>query len=195
MRFAVPLLALLAAGPASAQVPAWWKAFASSPRVEARFTQTGDSAVFGKLTRQGLLRIAKGGLLRVEYDKGLLLVSDGKALAQYDASTRTAQKVELAGAVKDAPLLAVLMDPAALERVYAAKAGPGPDAFTLEPRTKGLPSVVITGKGGMPLSLAWTDPTGAKQLLVLERPTVPGKPFRQGTFVFKAPAGTTWIRP
>ncbi|BDU77292.1 LolA family protein [Mesoterricola sediminis] len=195
MNAAPMLIALLAAGQAGAQVPAWWKAFTASPRLESRFTQTSESAVFGQLKRTGLLRLARGGKLRVDYHQGLLLVADGTSLVQYDPSTRTAQKVDIQGALKDAPLLAVLLDPAALERVYTVKPGPGADAFSLEPRAKGLPPVALTGRGGLPRSLAWTDPTGARQVLTFEDPRVPGKPFEGSLFTFKAPAGTRWLKP
>ncbi|NTV74526.1 MAG: hypothetical protein HGA66_10000 [Holophaga sp.] len=177
---------------AAAEPPAWWKAFTGAPRMQAGFIQESDSAVFGKLKRTGILRLAKGGRLRVEYRKGLLLVADGRKLIQYDAEARTAQKVDLRSASKDAPLLYVLLDPAALDQVFTVKAGAAPDAFTLEPRKPGLPKVSLEGKGGMPLRISWVDPTGAKQVLEFLSPHVPG-PFDAATFAFKAPAGTRWI--
>ncbi|BDU73418.1 LolA family protein [Mesoterricola silvestris] len=177
---------------AAAEPPAWWKAFTAAPRMAAGFIQESDSAVFGKLKRTGILRLAKGGRLRVEYQKGLLLVADGRKLVQYDAEARTAQKVDLRSASKDAPLLWVLLDPAALDKVFAVKPGAGPDAFTLEPRKAGLPKVSLEGKGGMPLRISWVDPTGARQVLEFLSPHVPA-PFAADTFAFKAPAGTRWI--
>ncbi len=175
----------------AAEPPAWWKAFTGAPRMQAGFVQESDSAVFGKLKRTGVLRLAKGGRLRVEYQKGLLLVADGRKLIQYDPEARTAQKVDLRSASKDAPLLWVLLDPAALDQVFTVKAGSG-ESFTLEPRKPGLPKVTLEGKGGMPLRISWVDPTGARQVLEFLSPHVPA-PFDAATFTFKAPAGTRWI--
>lgn len=197
MRSALALLLALGAGAAGlrAQAPAWWKAFTGAPRMESRFVQESDSAVFGKLKRTGTLRLAKGGRLRVEYQKGLLLVSDGRTLIQYDPEARTAQKVDLHSAAKDAPLLWVLLDPATLEQVFTVKAGAGPDAFNLEPRKPNLPKVTLEGKGGLPRRISWTDPTGAHQVLAFQDPRVPGAAFAADLFTFKAPAGTRWLSP
>lgn len=185
------LLALLGAV-ASAQVPGWWKRFVDQPRMETAFTQESESAVFGKLKRKGLLRLAKGGRIRVEYQPGLLLVADGKSIIQYDPQAHTAQRTNLRGAAKDSPLLWLLLDPGALEAVYAAKAGPGPDAFTLEPRKPGLPRLDLEGRGGLPSRIGWTDPTGARQVILFQGPRVPAA-FDQALFTFTAPAGTRWI--
>jgi outer membrane lipoprotein-sorting protein len=191
------MLALAAAllgahGLAAAETPAWWKAFTGAPRMEAGFRQESDSAVFGKLTRTGTLRLAKGGRLRVEYRKGLLLVADGRTLVQYDAEARTAQKVDLRSASKDAPLLVVLLDPGALDQVFTVKPGATAEAFALEPRKPGLPRVTLEGKGGMPHRISWVDPTGAHQVLEFLSPHVPAS-FDATTFTFKAPAGTRWL--
>jgi len=176
----------------ASETPAWWKAFVGAPRVESRFVQESESAVFGKLARTGTLKLAKGGRLRVDYQKGLLLVADGATLVQYDPQARTAQKIDLRNAAKDAPLLWVLLDPGSLEQVFTVKAS-GPDAFTLEPRKKGMPQVTVEGKGGLPHRIRWIDPTGAHQVLELQAPTISPKAFEPSTFIFKAPAGTRWI--
>jgi len=185
--------AALGASLAGADAPAWWRTFIHAPRMEARFVQEADSAVFGKLTRTGTLRLGGGGRLRVEYTKGLLLVADGKSLVQYDAQARTAQKVDLRSASQGAPLLWVLLDPDALDKVFTLKPGPGPDAFSLEPRGKGLPTVFLEGKGGLPLRIRWTDPTGAHQVLAFQGPHAPAAPFPASLFVFSPPAGTRWL--
>lgn len=187
-------LALVAGSLGASEAPAWWKAFTGAPRMEARFKQESESAVFGKLMRTGLLRLAKGGRLRVEYQRGLLLVSDGDTLVQYDPEARTAQKVNLHTAAKDAPLLWVLLDPGTLEQVFTVKSGPRPDVFTLEPRKPGLPKVELEGRGGLPRRISWTDPTGARQVLEFQDPKVPPVAFEAGTFSFKPPAGTRWLK-
>lgn len=195
MRHAVVLATALigARALAAAEPPAWWKAFIGAPRMEAGFVQESESAVFGKLKRTGLLRLAKGGRLRVEYRKGLLLVSDGRKLVQYDSEARTAQKVDLRSASKDAPLLWVLLDPGALQQVFTVKAGNTPDTFSLEPRRPGLPGVTLEGRGGLPRRISWVDPTGAHQVLEFLDPRIPAAPFDAALFTFKAPAGTRWI--
>ena len=195
MRPALMLLPLLLGSPVlltAAEAPAWWRAFTGVPRLESRFVQVSDSAVFGKLRRTGLLRMAKGGRIRVEYQKGLLLVADGRSLCQYDPAARTAQKVDLRSASRDAPLLMVLLDPGTLEQVFTVVDGPGPDSFTLEPRKPGLPKVRLEGQGSLPRRISWTDPTGANQVLEFLDARVPAA-FEASLFTFKAPAGTRWI--
>jgi outer membrane lipoprotein-sorting protein len=194
MRRALYLAAgtLACASLCAAEPPAWWKAFTAAPRMESRFVQESESAVFGQLKRTGVLKLAKGGRLRVEYEKGLLVVADGATLVQYDARARTATKLDLRGAAKDAPLLWILSDPAALEKVFTVKPGPGPDTFVLEPRKPGLPSVTLEGKGGFPRRITWTDPTNAKQILEFLDPHQPGA-FGAAVFTFAPPAGTRWI--
>lgn len=194
MRRAVVAILVLAGSLGAGEAPAWWKSFTGAPRMESRFVQESDSAVFGKLKRTGVLRLARGGRLRVEYQKGLLLIADGRTLTQYDSAARTAQKINLQSASKDAPLLAVLLDPGALDQVFTIKAGPGPDSFTLEPRKPGLPKVTLEGKGGFPRRISWTDPTGAQQVLEFQDAHVPAGAFDADQFTFKAPAGTRWIK-
>lgn len=195
MRPSLPVLLVLAGAPlvAGQPLPAWWKAFTSAPRLETTFRQQSESAVFGHLEKRGKLRLAKGGRIRVEYQKGLLLVCDGSTFVQYDAQSRTASKVDLRSAAREAPLLEVLLNPAALDRVFTVKAGQGPDTLVLEPRHKGLPAVDLQGGHGLPRSLAWTDPTGARQVLEFLDPHVPAGGFDAATFTFKAPQGTRWI--
>lgn len=191
-RFLAGALALLSAGLAAAEPPAWWKAFTALPRMEARFVQESESSVFGAIRRTGTLKLAKGGKLRVEYDKGLVAVSDGRTLVQYDPGARTAQKVDLRGAAKETPLLWILADPGALDQVFTLQPGKVPGSFVLEPRKAGLPSVTLEGKGSFPQRITWTDPTRARQVLQLQDARVPGA-FGAGVFVFTAPAGTRWI--
>ena len=96
------LLFWVAAVPACAAMPGWWTAFTRLPAMESRFRQESDSLVFGNLSRQGHLALARGGRLKVSYEGGLTITCDGRQLIQYDPDTRTAQKVELARAVRDA---------------------------------------------------------------------------------------------
>ena len=79
----------------AADLPAWWKALPRLPRLESGFIQESESAVFGKLKKEGKLQLAKGGRLRVTYVKGMVLVSDGVHLIQYDPMARTAQRLDL----------------------------------------------------------------------------------------------------
>lgn len=182
---------LLAAAPGP--LPAWWTGFATLARLESGFVQQSDSAVFGKLRRQGRLMLAKGGNLRVEYRQGLLLVADGSSLIQYDPEARTAQKMKLRTAAADTPLLNILLNPAALAGFYEAKAAG--DTVALEPRRPGLPRVLMTGRGGLLQRIQWTDPTGASQEIELLDARIPAAPFAPATFTFTAPAGTRWLSP
>jgi outer membrane lipoprotein-sorting protein len=162
-------------------------------RLESAFVQQSDSAVFGKLKREGLLKLAKGGMLRVEYRRGLLLVADGRTLTQYDPDARTAQRMNLRSAAADTPLLNIMLNPAALAGFYRATGGPG-DSVRLEPLREGLPKVELTARAGLLQRIRWTDPTGANQEIELSDPRVP-PPFPPGTFTFQAPAGTRWLTP
>lgn len=184
------LLAALAASPLAAALPAWWTAFPKVPALASRFRQESDSAVFGKLTREGRLVLARGGRLRVDYASGLMVASDGRHLVQFDPDTRTAQRVELARAVRDYPLLGLLLDPARIGILYRAE-GAGGDAVKLVPRSKDLPELKATGRSGLLRSLEWTDPTGARQKLELLDPKVPPPPG-PGTFRLELPADARW---
>lgn len=175
-----------------AELPPWWKAFASVPRVQAAFVQTSDSAVFGKLKRKGSVRLARAGRLHVIYEDGLELVADGQSLIQFDPDTRTAQRMDLLDAANEAPLLRLLTDPAKLGRTYAIE----PFAVgqvRLRPLKQGQPEIRIEGSRGLPKRLAWTDPSGAGQVLELLDANVPAKDFPADTFRFKAPKGTRWL--
>jgi outer membrane lipoprotein-sorting protein len=163
-------------------------------RLESGFVQQSESAVFGKLNRQGHLKLAKGGRLRVEYRQGLLLVADGRSLTQYDPDARTAQRTTLRSAAADVPLLNILLNPADLAGFYEAKAGPG-QTVALEPRRPGLPRVVLTGNAGLLRRIQWQDATGASQQIELQDPRVPAAPFDPAVFTFQAPAGTRWLNP
>lgn len=184
-------LLLAVALPAFAGLPGWWKALPSRPALASEFTQESDSAVFGVLKQRGSLLLARGGKLRVTYQSGLLVVSDGKRLVQYDPDTRTAQGVDLQEALKDYPLLSLLTEPGRLERLYRAEPL-AHGAVRLHPRIPGLPEVTAEGHDDLLASLAWTDATGARQRLVLEHPRVPPPPA-ESTFRFEAPTGTRWV--
>jgi outer membrane lipoprotein-sorting protein len=177
---------------AGAALPSWWSRFQAMPGLESGFVQSSDSAVFGKLRRQGVLKLAKGGRLRVEYRQGILLVADGRDLVQYDPEARTAQRLSLRSAALETPLLNVLLNPAALGGFYQAEPGPG-DSVALEPRRKELPRVLLAGQGGLLRSIRWKDATGADQEIELQDPRVPAAPFAPSVFTFQAPAGTRWI--
>ena len=169
------LIALLITAPALAALPGWWNAFARTPVLESRFRQESDSLVFGKLAREGRLALAQGGRLRVAYAGGLTVTCDGRTLVQYDPDTRTAQRVALAQAVRDFPLLGLLLDPARLERLYRAEPLGG-EALRLVPKEAGLPELKATGRKGLLWSLEWTDPTGARQKLELLDPKTSARP-------------------
>ncbi len=187
------LLAIVLVLPVSAAAPAWWTAFLKTPGLESRFRQESDSAVFGTLAREGRLALARGARLKVTYEGGLTVTCDGKHLVQYDPDTRTAQKVELTRAVRDFPLLGILLDPTRLERLYRLEAR-GPEALRLVPRQTGLPDLVATGKKGSLHSLEWTDGTGARQVLRLLDPRPISNPDPTA-FRTQVPAGTRWATP
>jgi outer membrane lipoprotein-sorting protein len=183
------LLLLLCALPLAAQLPGWWKGLPKLSRLQSDFIQESESAVFGKLQRKGKLEIAQGGRLRVAYEGGLLVVADGHDLIQYDPDTRTAQSLGLKQALKDVPLLSVLLDPARLDQVYRAEAAGG--AVVLKPKQSTAPEVRLEGQGAFPRSLSWVDGTGSRQTLRLLNPKVPNT-FDPKRFHFQAPDGTRW---
>jgi outer membrane lipoprotein-sorting protein len=158
--------------------------------LESAFLQESDSAVFGKLQRRGKLQLARGGKLRVAYDRGLVLVSDGKRLVQYDPDARTAQALDLAQAAAQTPLVNLLMNPRRLQESYTASAEGG--AVRLRPTKGGLPEVRVEPKGGLPGRIEWTDGTGSKQVLVLVDARVPST-LPEAAFRFEAPKGTRWL--
>jgi len=182
-------LPLLTATP----MPGWWTAFSRMPSLESRFRQESDSVVFGKLAREGRLALAQGGRLRVAYQSGLTVTCDGRHLVQYDPDTRTAQRVELARAVRDFPLLGILLNPARLDKLYQSQAIGG-EVVKLMPREAGLPELKATGRNGLLRSLEWTDPTGARQKLELLDPKSPVT-LAPGTFKAQVPDGTRWATP
>jgi outer membrane lipoprotein-sorting protein len=187
-------MALAATMAAQATVlPGWWTALHRMSRMEATFIQESESAVFGKLTKEGTLQLGHGGRFRVSYTKGIVLVSDGIQLIQYDPATRTAQRMDLRTATREMPLLNVLVDPASIESFYTVR-GDGESRVTLEPKRKELPKVMIEGSGTFLRRIAWTDPTGAQQTLDLKQPRSPKRDFPPATFIFTAPAGTRWIQ-
>ncbi len=175
-----------------AELPKWWNSFVAVPRVQATFVQTSDSAVFGKLKRKGSVRLAKVGRLHVIYEDGLELVADGQALIQFDPDTRTAQRMDLMAAAVESPLLRLLTDPSKLGRTYAIEPF-AKGQVRLKPLKQGLPEIRIEGAEGLPKRLAWTDASGAGQVLELLDAHVPAKDFPTGTFRFQAPKGTRWL--
>jgi outer membrane lipoprotein-sorting protein len=187
------LLAFWAASVLQAQsIPSWWNATLDAPRLESRFVQQSESAVFGSLKRQGTLQLAKGGRIRVAYGTGLLLVADGATLIQYDPAARTAQRFNLRSAASDMPLLNVLLNPRALGASYRIVPA-GADRVHLEPLRKGLPAVELEGRGAFLRAVNWTDSTGAKQRLELTDPRTPPAAFPASVFTFQAPVGTRWL--
>lgn len=175
---------------APAALPSWWTAFLRQASFQARFTQDSESAVFGSIQRTGTLAVARGGRLRAAYAKGLVLVADGRDLVQYDPDTRTAQRWDLRAARAEAPLLAVLLDPASVAANFAQQPLDH-RRLRLRPLRKDLPEVELEGQGSTPTLLRWTDPSGAKQVLRLEGiATGAVDPAR---FRFEPPAGTRWI--
>lgn len=187
----LPLLVLAALQVQAATTPDWFQALQLRPAFEGRFVQTSESSVFGQVKREGLLLVAPGGRIRVQYTKGLLVVGNGRTLTQWDPAARTAQAFLLETIARDMPLLHVLTDPAALERHYEIQVKG--DTLHLRPRRKGIPEVTLEGANGRLQSLTWVDGTGARQVLRLTpdqvRHLVKGDPF-----AFKAPEGTRWIR-
>ena len=179
--------------PLLAALPGWWGNFSKKPTLESRFRQESESLVFGKLKREGQLLLAPGGRLKVSYAGGLTVTCDGRSLVQYDPDTRTAQQVDLARAVRDFPLLGILLEPARLERLYRVESTGG-EGLRLVPRETGLPELRATGRSGLLHTVEWTDTSGAKQKLELLDAKVPGA---QPTSVFRPnlPAGTRWATP
>ncbi len=187
-----PLLLVFLTFTLGAQAPpSWWKALPNLPRLESTFVQESESAVFGKLRKEGRLQLTKGGRIRVAYTGGLLVVSDGKTVIQYDPGARTAQKLDLRVVASEMPLLNVLVDPRALERVYRAQVQPS-GILVLEPRKPGLPKVELEGKGGLLKKISWVDATGARQVLELLDPKVPAS-IPDSTYKLRVPAGTRWM--
>lgn len=177
---------------AEAPLPAWWQALLKRPRLEARFAQRMESAVFGKITREGKVWIGSGGRLRFAYDSGLLIVCDGRLLIQYDPDTRTAQQMALAQAQREFPLLGLLSNPAGLGahyRIQAQDAG----QVRLEPKNREQGGVILlSGKEGQLRRIQWQDPSGAAQDLELIEQKIPTQDPSPELFRFKAPTGTHW---
>ena len=175
-----------------APLPSWWQHFAGLSKLESDFAQVSESTVFGTLRKQGHLAVAAGGRLRVAYTKGLLLVSDGKRMVQYDPQARTAQGLDLARALGEFPILNLLVDPRSLEASYEVIAEG--DRIRLKPRRAALPEVRVEGQGGLPTRISWKDATGAQQNLTLTNSRQPSG-FPAGTFRFEPPKGTRWLGP
>jgi outer membrane lipoprotein-sorting protein len=172
--------------------PPWWEHWKQAPYFSSAFTQEGESAAFGKLVKKGSIVTAKGGRLRVEYEKGIILLCDGSQLTQYDPSTRTAQVYDLKDISQEWPLLRLLTGPAALDQVFDVSVQ-NDGAIKLTPKKAGLPEVLLEGKGTFLHKATWEDGTGAKQVLTLTAPKTVSDPGR-APFTLKAPVGTKWIR-
>ncbi len=190
MRFLVLMFACAALF--TQDLPAWWTSFPQQSHLESRFFQESESAVFGKIRREGRLQMSRGGRICVAYDRGLQIVSDGKILVQYDAGARTAQRFDLRAVALEMPLIRILLDPKALGEVYHAKSLPS-GRVVLEPRRPGLPPVEIEGKGRNLKRILWTDPTGAKQVLELVDPRQP-RTIPDSTYKIRVPEGTRWLK-
>lgn len=186
------LVALTWAALAAEEPPGWWKALPDLPHLESRFVQESESAVFGKLRREGHLRMSKGGRIRVAYDQGMLVVSDGKTLIQLDSGARTAQKSDLRTVAQEMPMIRILLDPKALGEIYRTKNLQG-GRLALEPRRPGLPKVELEGKGRFLKKILWTDPTGAQQVLELLDPRCPAA-IPDAAYKIKVPEGTRWLQ-
>lgn len=184
----VPLFCLTAS---TQSLPSWYRALEGLPGLESRFVQEGESAVFKAMTKKGTLQVAHGGLLRVSHDKGALLVCNGKTLVSYDPVTRSAQRLDLNTAMKDVPLLALLVDPSRVGEHYTPKVEG--NKVVLKPKIKGLTPVELTGSGALLRTVSWVDRTGARQTLTLQNPELK-RTFPAGTFEAKLPANTRWIQ-
>jgi outer membrane lipoprotein-sorting protein len=188
------LCLLVAASPLqAAALPAWWQALPGLVRLESDFVQESESAVFGKLEKDGKIQLAQGGRLRVTYRQGMVLVSDGVNLIQYDPAAVTAQRTALRTATQEMPLLNILVNPAALSEAYRISSERA-DQVNLEPKRKDLPRIVVEGRDGFLRRVFWKDATGAQQMLELKNPHVPGTSFPPAVFTFKTPGGTRWIK-
>ena len=193
--------ALLAVEPPEPVMPSWWNNWTRQGAFSSPFIQEGESAAFGKLTKNGIILTARGGRLRVEYEKGILLMSDGRHLWQYDPSTRTAQSHDLEDVSVEWPLLRLLTDPAALNQVFHVS--PLSDGkIKLAPKKSDrsdrsvrfdLPEILLEGKGGFLYRAAWKDGTGAMQTLTLTSPKIPRDPGNK-PFSFELPKGAKWLR-
>lgn len=170
--------------------PPWVASLARVSSLEARFVQRSQSEVFGDMSRTGRIQVARGGRLRVQYDKGLLLICDGRTLVQYDPGARTAHRVPLEAATRDFPLLSLLTDPLSLARHFTLKEE-GPGRTTLVPRTKGGIRLEVQHRDALPVAFTWLDATQARQVLTLEglRQSV-SLPAAQ--FTFTPPKGVRW---
>jgi len=192
MIFIAILPVLLAQESSTHSLPQWWHNWKQTPAFSSSFIQEGESVAFGKLSKKGVIQVAKGGKLRVEYEKGVLLLCDGKHLTQYDLSTRTAQMFDLENISLEWPLLRLLIDTNTINQVFNITAQ-NDGAILLSPKKTDLPEILLEGKGSFLQRATWTDGTGAKQILTLTAPSVP-KNLDNSSFIFKPPSGTKWIR-
>jgi len=181
--------------PVAPTTPPWWEHWKKADSLKSAFAQEGESAAFGKLTKTGSILMARGGRLRVEYEKGVILVSDGRRLVQYDPSTRTAQRFDVESVTEEWPLLRLLTDPTALTQVFNVT--PQSDGkILLTPKKQGrteLPEILLEGKGAFLHSAEWKDGTGAKQVMTLTNPKTQGDPGNK-PFEFNSPKGVKWIQ-
>jgi outer membrane lipoprotein-sorting protein len=180
------------APPQSQALPAWWGRWRQTPAFKSTFAQEGESSAFGKLTKTGTILAAKGGRLRIEYDGGALLLSDGRQITQYDPSTRTAQQFEIEGIMDEWPMLRLLLDPMEIDRAFDIKSM-GDGRIALSPKRQGLPEVALEGRGDFLSRIEWKDATGARQVLALAAPKAVANP-KGASFAFDPPRGTKWVK-
>ncbi|MCL1908558.1 MAG: outer membrane lipoprotein carrier protein LolA [Holophagaceae bacterium] len=178
--------------PYDPSLPSWWNQWRQSSFFSSPFIQEGESAAFGKLIRKGSILTARGGRLRVEYEKGILLLCNGKQLIQYDQSTRTAQMHDLNSISAEWPLLRILTDPGALAQVFNVNALDS-GAIKLSSKKNELPEILLEGKGSFLHKVSWVDGTGARQTLTLTAPRIPKDPGNS-PFTFLPPSDTKWIQ-
>ena len=178
--------------PYDPSLPSWWNQWRQSSFFSSPFIQEGESAAFGKLIRKGSILTARGGRLRVEYEKGILLLCNGKQLIQYDQSTRTAQMHDLNSISAEWPLLRILTDPGALAQVFNVNALDS-GAIKLSHKKNELPEILLEGKGSFLHKVSWVDGTGARQTLTLTAPRIPKDPGNS-PFTFLPPSDTKWIQ-
>lgn len=171
-------------------LPQWYRNLLGFKNLEANFVQQSESKIFGTLEKSGHIQISRPGKLRIAYEKGLMLISDGNRLVQYDAQTRTAHSIDLERAVLEVPLLRLMVDPKLLDASYHVRAH-NTDVL-LEARQKGLPSIKLTGNATQLQQVSWQDPSGARQVMTLKAYQTPAS-LPNSLFSLKLPDKTRWL--
>lgn len=171
-------------------LPAWWSHTCSQRHLDARFVQESQSSIFGSMKKSGRIQLSRPGKLKVAYEGGLILVSDGMDMVQYDPQTRTASRMDLEKSLQEVPILRLLMGSAPVQgkaKLEVLKNG----AISLDPGKAGSPKVELQGEGHFLKRISWTDGTGAKQSLELMDIKTTAAP--SSTFKLKLPGGTKWV--